>query len=120
MKIVWGMLVVALSYVGAYLLLSKPDAGYFCGLGCVGNPYTRTAEFRLGGETAKQLFAPLTWVDHELRPVYWQGVELSDGTSVASSDPRASGLVRGGGFSGSMPTDAADESDARMKEPRTQ
>jgi|ERR1700722_15732687 hypothetical protein len=107
MKIFAGMLVVALSYVGAYFLLSKPDAGYFCALGCAGSPYTRVAEFRVGGETARRLFAPLTWADHELRPVYWDGVELFDGTSVASGDPRASGIVPGGGFSGSMPSASA-------------
>ncbi len=107
MKIFTGIAVVALSYVGAYLLLSKPDVGYFCGFACAGSPYSRVAEFRLGGETAKQLFAPLTWADHELRPVYWEGVELFDGTSVASGDPRASGLEPGGGFSGSMPSEAA-------------
>jgi|HubBroStandDraft_4_1064222.scaffolds.fasta_scaffold130713_2 hypothetical protein len=107
MKLIAGATVGAALYVSAYLLLSTPDTFRFCSLGYAGTPYSRVAEFRVGGETAKQLFAPLTWIDQAIRPNYWAGTELFDGTSVPSGDPRASGIVPGGGFSGSMPSESS-------------
>jgi hypothetical protein len=106
MKIASGIAACALAYVCAYLLLLMPDTFWFCSLGCTGTPYRRVAEFRAGGETLKKIFAPLTWVDRTLRPTYWSGIKLFDGTSVRTGDPRAWGLVPGGGFSGAPPSES--------------
>jgi hypothetical protein len=106
MKIASGIAVCAVAYACAYFLLLNPNTYWFCSLGCAGSPYCRAAEFRAGGETAKKLFAPLTWVDQRVRPTYWSGVKLFDGTSVRGDDPRASGLAPGGGFSGALPSES--------------
>jgi hypothetical protein len=108
MRFAVGALVCAAIYVGAYLALLKPDTYWFCSLGSAGSPYQREPMFLIGGDRAKTVFSLLLWLDHSVRPTYWSGVRLFDGTSVASSDLRASGLVQGGGFSGPIPSESSE------------
>jgi hypothetical protein len=106
MKIASGIAACAVAYVCAYFVLLNPNMFCFCSAGCAGTPYERVSQFRAGGEAVRKIFVPLTWVDQRIRPTYWSGVKLFDGTSVRNDDPRASGLVQGGGFSGVYPSES--------------
>jgi hypothetical protein len=49
-------------YVGAY----------FASLDTTGSPQPWVGpRFRFGGETTRAVFAPLAWLDYQIRPDYW-------------------------------------------------
>jgi len=58
------------AYVGAYCCLLQPS-GYVRLEEEHVNPPHLYAHYRLGGETAKQFFGPVHWIDRGLRPDRW-------------------------------------------------
>ena len=64
-----GLAVVAalpLLYVGSYLALVQRTAPDYGGIGEL-----RFAYYRVGGETARRVFAPLHAIDQRLRKRHW-------------------------------------------------
>ena len=64
-----GMLMLAFSYVGAYLSLVKAEPlEFMSGEG----PWTRYPHYTVGGQYAEALFWPLQNIDKHLRKSTWQ------------------------------------------------
>jgi hypothetical protein len=63
------LLALPLSYVGSYLaLVQRVNMGpLFASV----DPFPVPATYRLGGESAKQFYAPANWADRRVRRAYW-------------------------------------------------
>lgn len=55
-------LLLVLLYVGSYLALMDHQTIA---------PFTRAANFRIGGNAAHYFYLPLIWIDSKVRPDYW-------------------------------------------------
>jgi hypothetical protein len=56
-------------YVGSYVALLQPIL--LQGDIVKGNYIIREAEYRYGGQFSQYFFAPIHWIDVELRPRFW-------------------------------------------------
>src|SRR5262249_16992598 len=72
-----GRGMIATFYFVCYLLLLQPELHY--GVSCLNVlPYERVPAYRVGGDVAGNLFAPLQWADRMVRPTYWRGLVVID------------------------------------------
>jgi hypothetical protein len=71
-KISTGLLIaLAISpwlYVGSYFALVDARPGFATGIG----PWQIRPTYRIGGDVAKFVFAPIHEFDRQVRPNYWQ------------------------------------------------
>jgi len=68
---------VIVAYVAAYCVLQTPQlyvAEFNAGMIISGN---REPAYRFGGRASEIVFYPLAWIDHKIRPKYWDDVHDS-------------------------------------------